>query len=143
MFHYVLDVYMTDDGYSVTMEEVAKRLAKFKVMRCKIENNYGGDAFLLGVQEKVEFFGNPFIEFISERENGNKEQKIRQYAHIVNDRIVMPSDWKMRFPEFFNHVTGYQRIGKNSHDDPEDVLSNMAKEIAESYGGFDEWVRLL
>lgn len=138
---FILDMYMSDDKYEVVIEEIAKRIGKSKASICDIEGNRGGEAILDSLQDRIRMYGNPGIKFNVFTEKENKESKIKLHAHIVTQRVLMPIDWKIRFPAIYNHVTQYQRVGKNAHDDPEDVLSNIARDLLRQQGGFDHWIR--
>ncbi|HDK26107.1 MAG TPA: hypothetical protein ENG48_03295 [Candidatus Atribacteria bacterium] len=138
---FILDMFMSDDKYEIVIEEIAKRIGKSQASLCDIEGNRGGEAILDSLQDRIRMYGNPGIKFNVYAEKENKESKIKLMAHIVTQRIFMPEDWKIRFAPIYNHVTNYQRVGRNAHDDPEDVLSNIARDLLKSQGGFDNWIR--
>ena len=142
-YAYIFDMYMSDEGYEVTIEEVAKRAGKSSASVMDVEDNFGGMSWEMAIRNRIIYYGNRFITFKHYHESENKEAKINQYSHIVSERIIMPEDWKNRFPEIYRHLTEFQRVGKSKHDDPEDVLSNIAKDITESFGGYNDFVRLL
>ena len=54
----------------------------------------------------------------------------------VQENILMPVDWMNRWPEFFEHVTSYQKEGKHKNDDAEDMLTGISERIGSGQLGF-------
>lgn len=140
-YAYIFDMYMSNEAYKKVIEEVALRIGKSKASVCHIEGNRGGEAIRESLANKVKLYGNPGIKFNIYSEKENKEAKIKLYAHIVNERIKMPERWEENYSSIYNHVSSFQRVGKNAHDDPEDVLSNIARDLLSNQGGYDHWIR--
>jgi predicted phage terminase large subunit-like protein len=140
-YAYIFDMYMSNEAYKKVIEEVALRIGKSKASVCHIEGNRGGEAIRESLANKVKLYGNPGIKFNIYSEKENKEAKIKLYAHIVNERIKMPERWEENYSNIYNHVSSFQRVGKNAHDDPEDVLSNIARDLLSNQGGYDHWIR--
>ena len=46
------------------------------------------------------------------------------------DRIYFPEGWENRWPELSESLNGYQREGKNEHDDAEDAITGIAEMIS-------------
>lgn len=57
----------------------------------------------------------------------NKRTRILTNASNVMEQVIMPPDWKQRWPVFAQHVSRYQRKGKNDHDDAEDALTGFVE----------------
>jgi hypothetical protein len=47
----------------------------------------------------------------------------------VQNHVIMPPNWKKKYPEFFRQVMSYQRKGRNAHDDSVDVLAAIYEAI--------------
>ena len=45
------------------------------------------------------------------------------------NHIYFPDNWKERVAEFYEHITTFQREGKNAHDDAEDALSGVWEKL--------------
>ena len=45
----------------------------------------------------------------------------------VMENILFPVDWRQRWPEFYEAVTGYQKLGKNANDDAPDMLTGIVE----------------
>jgi predicted phage terminase large subunit-like protein len=43
------------------------------------------------------------------------------------EHIYFPTNWKDKWPEFYDSVIKYQKEGKNAHDDAEDCLTGIAE----------------
>lgn len=141
VFAFILDVLYTDEPMVVTMNKLAEQLTKFDVKLCFIETNFSGEAFIIGVQNNLRNSGNQITVLQGFHESENKTAKILSYAHVVNNKIIMPTDWKYKWNAFYTHVTSYQRKGINAHDDPEDVLSNIAKKLNYNVDEYLTWAR--
>ncbi|MCL1924089.1 MAG: phage terminase small subunit [Defluviitaleaceae bacterium] len=124
---YVLDVYYTQEGMDKTEKELARRLLDFKVSRAAFESNFGGEAFAKVIQQKYKEIGGSWCSFPTFKQIHNKEARILSMATTVTRKIKMPEDWKKRYAKFAQHVTEYQRIGKNPYDDAVDTLTMIAE----------------
>ena len=43
------------------------------------------------------------------------------------EHIYFPTNWKDRFPDFYDSMVKYQREGKNAHDDAQDAKQVLQK----------------
>lgn len=43
--------------------------------------------------------------------------------------VVMPSNWRDKWGDFYDAVNKYQRIGKNAHDDCADALTGVVEKM--------------
>ena len=56
----------------------------------------------------------------------------------VMEHIYFPTNWKDRFPDFYDSMVKYQREGKNAHDDAQDAITGVAEKCnAKSNFSFD------
>ena len=127
---YILDMYYTADPMEITEPEVAKRLFEYKVDTAIIESNNGGRGFARNVerllwsnhksrQTRVRWFHQSF----------NKVARILSNATNVMNNIFFPINWKHKYRDAYDHITAYQRQGKNKSDDIEDVLTMLSEEL--------------
>ena len=128
-YGYVTDIYYTDDGMEVTEPETARRLADNNVREAAIESNNGGRGFPRNVKEQLKKLKCKKCTIGWFHQSKNKKTRILVNATNVMDQIIMPADWKKRWPEFARHIEKYQRKGKNDHDDAEDALTGFVEFI--------------
>ena len=141
---YLLDVYYTKDGMEITEEETAKFLSKNHVNTAKIESNNGGRGFARNVKrilyENVEKenevndedreWSLVGIKWFHQTEN--KRARILSNSNFIMQHIYFPVNWSEKWPRFFKDVVGYQKEGKNAHDDAPDTLTGLAEMINKS-----------
>ena len=119
---YVIDVLYTQKGMEITEPLTAKMLNKHKVNKSKIESNNGGRGFARNVEKLVEKGVNIFWF----HQSANKEARIYSNSASVNNEIVFPDDWHIRWPLFYKHVTKYKKVFKaNKFDDAQDTLTGI------------------
>lgn len=135
-------IYITDVVYSQEPMEHTERLvaAMFKANDTRhayVESNNGGRGFARSLQRlspatAVEWF----------HQSGNKEARILSNSATVLHMLRMPSDWHLRWPEFYAHLTTYRRQFKaNRHDDAADVLTGIVeREVTPASSG--RWHRM-
>ncbi|MFD2692629.1 phage terminase large subunit, partial [Sporolactobacillus shoreicorticis] len=115
---YILDAVFTKDAMEVTEPLLAKKLFENKVNLAWIESNNGGRGFARSVERilrqnyqsnktKVSWF----------HQSKNKIARILSNATWVMDHVYFPEDWRNKWPELYKALTGYQKEGKNEHDD--------------------------
>ena len=120
---YLLDVLYTDKPMEVTEPLTIELLNRNVVNLCKIESNNGGRGFARIVEKGVKTVITWF------HQSHNKEARIFSNSASVNNRIVMPVDWFLRWPEFYSDVTKYKKLFKaNKFDDGPDTLTGVIEE---------------
>lgn len=124
---YVVDVVYTQQAMKETEPLCAKRLSFHNVEMARFESNNGGEGFSRSVEEKTRIIGNIRTTFTTFHQSANKEVRIFNNSAKVTNLIYMPHDWKIKWPLFYKHVTGYLKTGDNEHDDAEDVLTGMVE----------------
>lgn len=132
---YVVDVVYTQAPMEETEKEVAASIAYYGAdIEPMFESNNGGKMYARSVerilQEKcgLDIYVNWF------HQTQNKQARILTHAPEVMRRVVFPSDWEERWPEFYKDVTTYQRTGKNAHDDAPDSLTGLVEYTTEKGG---------
>lgn len=128
-YGYVLDVYFTDESMEVTEPETARRLGVYKVRETIVESNNGGRGFARNVESHLKKTKIKRCSVTWFSQNKNKRTRILVNASNVLDQIIMPEDWKSRWPDFSKAVEKYQRKGKNDHDDAADALTGLVEVI--------------
>lgn len=126
-YFYTTDIYYTDEPMEVTEPETARRLQLNGVREALIESNNGGRGFARNVirhLKKLKCFKCSVTWF---HQSKNKKTRIITNASNVMDQVIMPHDWKERWPEAAKHISRYQRKGKNDHDDIEDTLTGIVE----------------
>lgn len=125
--YYVIDVLYTQKPNEYTEKALAKQLFYNEVNYCSIESNNGGRAFARNVERITKSLGNKKTIVSWFHQSENKEARIKSNSSTVNNCVIMPSDWHIRWPEFYNDVTNYMAKGKNKNDDAPDVLTGIVE----------------
>ena len=119
---YVIDVLYTQKGMEVTESLTAKMLNRNNVNKAWIESNNGGKGFARNVKKIVDKGVN--VDWF--HQGGNKESRIYSNSASVNNEIVFPDDWHIRWSVFYKHVTKYKKIfSANDFDDAQDTLTGI------------------
>ena len=120
---YLIDVLYTDEPMEITEPATIELLNKNNVRESKIESNNGGRGFARVVERGV----NTYVHWF--HQSANKEARIFSNSATVNSKVVMPKDWFLRWPEFYNDVTKYKKLFKaNKFDDAPDTLTGIIEE---------------
>lgn len=133
--NYILDVIYTKESMETTEKKVAKQLTDYNVNIFYPESNNGGRGFSRAVERICrDELNNRITVFKPYTQTANKQARILSNATAVELNVRFPHDWKLRFPEFYQHVTEYQREGKNAHDDAEDTLTAIVEKTMQKRG---------
>lgn len=120
---YVTDILYTSQPMEVTESATAAMLQRNNTRIAYIESNNGGRGFARTIARlcssvQVEWF----------HQSGNKESRILTNSATVIGNILMPQDWRLRWSEFYRHLTTYKRIfAANAHDDAPDTLTGIVE----------------
>lgn len=127
---YVLDVVFTQDPMSITENKVAKCLYENRVNKCKIEGNNGGEGFARSVERILgNYYSNNRTVIKTFHQSKNKESRILSNASWVMEHIYYPTNWNIRWVEYYESMFNYQAQGKNKHDDAPDCTTGIAEEL--------------
>lgn len=119
---YVLDVYYTDDPMEVTEPKTIQLLNLNNVKHTIIESNNGGRGFARVVDKGT----TGYVEW--KHQGSNKEARIFSNSAQVNNRLVMPKDWFLRWGKFYNDLSKYKKLFKaNKHDDAPDTITGVVE----------------
>lgn len=117
----VVDVIYSSQPMEITEQLVAQMLLKWDVRQALVESNSGGRGFARAVQSLVSSCAVRCFH-----QSANKESRILTNASMVGMRIIMPCDWRRRWPEFAADVTAFKRVFRaNRHDDAADALTGI------------------
>jgi predicted phage terminase large subunit-like protein len=128
-YGYVTDVYYTDEPMEKTEPTAARVLAAADTRECLIESNNGGRGFARNISRELLALGAKKCGVTWFHQSKNKKTRILVNASNVMDQIYMPEGWKRRWPEFYAAIRGYQRKGRNAHDDAADALTGFVEMI--------------
>lgn len=131
---YLLDVIYTQDPNEVTEPMVARQLQDHSVNDAFIESNNGGRAFARNVDRLTKSLGNKKTTVHWFHQSKNKEARIKSESSTVQNTVVYPEDWPVRWPEFYDSMTSYMAQGKNEHDDAEDAITGIVEKSAKRRG---------
>lgn len=129
---YVLDVYYTKDAMEITEPELAKRLYLNSVNLAHIESNNGGRGFARSVERllKTKYKTNRCtIDMF--HQSKNKTARILGNSTWVQQHVIMPVSWQVKWPDFADSVLNFQKEGKNKHDDSVDALAGICDKLGQ------------
>lgn len=132
---YVVDVYYSQEPNEVTEGELARRLYSVGVNHCLIESNNGGRAFARNIERISRSIGNRKTSVKWFHQSKNKEVRIKTNSSTVNNCLVFPSNWAVRWPTFYDQVTNYMAGGKNEFDDAQDTMTGIVEKTENASRG--------
>ena len=126
-FLYVLDVYYTNEAAEITEPDTVSVLMHNKVEESDIESNSGGRSFARNVQRILEERdGDTDVRWFHQSQN--KEARILTNAATIRNRVLMPPNWRSKYPEFAQHLLEFRKLFKaNEHDDAPDCLTGCVE----------------
>lgn len=134
---YVLDVLYSQESTEITEPLLVDLLVRSDVNTSYIESNAGGRIFARSVKKSYSATGARKCVFKTFTQTENKEARIYAAAGLVNQLVVMPNDWHVRWPKFHHDVTRFAAIlKKNKHDDAADVLTGIVERSESGYGQY-------
>lgn len=125
---YITDLVYTQDPMEVTEGQAAMMLSTSKTQLAWIESNNGGRGFARNVERVMrEIAGYSGCQVKWFHQGQNKIARILATSTNVINSVIMPHDWKTRWPLFFDHVTRASRMTKMTHDDFADLLAGIVE----------------
>lgn len=133
---YILDTIYTQKPMEYTEPATARMLFDNHVNVARIESNNGGRGFARNVDRCLKELGTNKCVVQWFTQTKNKVSRILSNSTWCMEHIYFPVGWQNRWFELAEHLTKYQRTGKNAHDDAEDALTGVCEDITE---GFSDW----
>lgn len=125
--NFIVDVLYTQKSMEYTEPELARMLTKYGVEECIVESNNGGRSFARNVEDQCRNMGNMATHFTSFFQSDNKQARIYTNSLSVQNMCFMPLRWDALFPDFYNAITNYLKVGNNKHDDAPDALTGTVE----------------
>lgn len=125
---YVLDVFLSQEKQELTEEPNADMLARNGTNLAIIESNNGGKGFARNTRRILkEKYPKSRVRIRWFHQSKNKKARILSEAPTVMEKVIMPYNWKERWPKFKEQLFKYQKDGKNEHDDVPDVITGVVE----------------
>lgn len=118
---YIEDVLFTTLDMTSNVPLTVEILNRHKVDYCRVETNYGGNAYILLMTEDVK------TELMGAKATTNKHARIINSQYLVRRNVYFRQDYKQSpdYLKFMNNLLNYQRDGKSEHDDAADSLEGL------------------
>lgn len=129
----VTDVIYTQQPMEVTETAVASQVVVNQVNQGVIESNNGGRGFARVIKQKVSGKCKAAITWF--HQSANKASRIYSNSAWIEQNVKFPADWAIRWPEYYEAMTSYQREGKNAHDDAPDATTGIAETMNKRSSG--------
>lgn len=128
VYLYVTGILYTQDAQEKTEPETVQLLQDTKTQEAAIESNNGGRAFARNTQRIANERGyRASIRWF--HQSANKQARILTNAAVVQQYVLFPEGWAVKWPEFYNALMTYQKEGKNKHDDAPDALTGLVEKF--------------
>lgn len=127
----VLDVIFTKAPMEETEVAHAEQIKNNKVNHVRIESNSGGRGFSRNSERLAKERGYRGAYYEPFHQSANKQSRILSNSALVENNVSFPSDWKIKWPEFYKAMTAYQKEGKNKHDDAPDAVTGIVETLAQ------------
>lgn len=125
--NYVTDILYTQKPMEYTEPKTAELLSRNKTDYTIIESNNGGRGFARNVEAQCRIMGNTKTSFKWFYQGDNKAVRIFTNSADVQNLVFFPRGWDRMWPEFYSAITGYMKVGKNTHDDAPDCLTGTVE----------------
>lgn len=126
----VLDVLYTKAPMEETESAHANQMIENTVNHVRIEGNNGGIGFKRSserIAKERGFYKTYFEDF---HQSANKNSRVLSNSSWIENNVFFPDDWKLKWPEYYEAMTTYQREGKNAHDDAPDATTGIAETLS-------------
>jgi len=121
---YLIDVYFSDKSMEVTEGGVSEMLERNISRVNMIESNNGGRGFARVIDKMTST--DIVVKWFYQSKN--KFSRIFSNSASVNKTFLMPSDWHLRFKDFYESICDYKKDGSTKHDDGPDCLTGCYEE---------------
>lgn len=138
--NFVLDVLYTQKPMEYTEVKTAEMLTKHAVDLALVESNNGGRGFARNVEKQARLMGNGKTRIKWFHQSENKAVRIFSRSADVQNLTYFPVGWERMWPDFYQSITHYMKVGGNAHDDAPDALTgtieNRPKDNKKSAAGY-------
>lgn len=135
---YVTDVLFTDKPMEYTEVESAKMLVRNGTQEVTIEANNGGRGFRRNVERKVRILGDWKMGFMDFTQTENKAARIFSHSAEVQNIVYFPVGWETMYPQYYQAMSGYRKVGKNEHDDAPDATTGIVENFHGILGQYSD-----
>lgn len=124
---YIEDVVFTDStNYDLVDNELAKKLDKHNVGRCRFESNNAGGRVASDVQ-KILNDRKSKVSIETKYTRINKETKILVNSDFIIKHCLFKETEEREYKNFYNNLITYTAKGKNLHDDAPDSMAMLSE----------------
>lgn len=138
--NFIIDILYTQKPMEYTEPKTAEMITKHLVEQAMVESNNGGRGFARNVETQCRLMGNGKTRIKWFHQKDNKDVRIFSRSAEVQNLTYFPTGWDRMWPDFYNALTRYMKVGKNKHDDAPDALTgtieNRAKANRKSAAGY-------
>lgn len=121
--NFILDILYTQKPMEYTEPKTAEILTKHLVELAIVESNNGGRGFARNVETQCRLMGNAKTRIKWFHQTDNKQVRIFSRSGEVQNLTYFPRGWERMWPEFYQAITRYMKVGGNKHDDGPDALT--------------------
>ena len=121
--NFIMDVLYTQKPMEYTEVKTAEILTKHAVEVANVESNNGGRGFARNVDKQARLMGNGKTRVKWFHQSENKAVRIFTHSAEVQNLTYFPKNWDKMWPDFYNAITRYMKVGNNAHDDAPDALT--------------------
>jgi len=136
---YVTDIIYTQEAQEITEPMLIEAIKNNRTYDMMIESNNGGRAFARNIQRLLSEAGiQCFVDWF--HQSKNKQSRILTNASLVQQSLIFPENWALKWPSFYNAMMMYQKEGKNKHDDAPDTATGIIEQFCDgNQGQLSEW----
>lgn len=137
---YVTEILFTDKSMEYTEPETARMLVRNGTQEVIIESNNGGRGFRRNVEKNVRELGDWNMMFRDFTQTKNKATRIFTHSAEVQNVVYFPTGWETLYPQYYQAMAGYRKMGNNEHDDAPDATTGIVENfqgIAQQYSEED------
>ena len=125
--NYVTDILYTQKAMEYTEPKTGEMLSRQRIEVAHIESNNGGRGFARNVESQCRLIGNNKTSIKWFHQSENKQVRIFTKSADVQNLTYFPRGWDKMWPEFYNAITTYMKVGNNKHDDAPDCLTGTVE----------------
>lgn len=130
--NYVEDILYTQKPMEYTETKTAELLTKHRTQKAIVESNNGGRSFARAVERICREMGNNLTRFKWFFQSLNKIVRIFTRSAEVQNMVFFPKGWQYMWPDYYNAMSNYMKVGKNDHDDAPDATTGTVEERGNS-----------